>query len=113
MTDRKGTYLPVKLQALRHAHAQAAQHRCDQAARARSVHEVEVVAREELVFVEGARLEWRGGSAAFFLSLGCGFDRLFQLELALPVGDFVHELLDHEEAGVAADATAVWERTGR
>jgi hypothetical protein len=35
---------------------------------------------------------------------------LFLLEASFAFGDFVHELLDDEQAGVAADSAAIWGR---
>ena len=55
------------------------------------------MAGEELVFVEG-------------VAVGVGDAAFVALEAALAVGDFVHEALEDEKAGVASYAAAVWVR---
>src|SRR5690242_5866547 len=95
MTEEFVADAPVDFEALRHGHAQARQHDCDEAACAGAVHVVEVVTWQQLVLVKVVTCAaWHGP--------------ILLLQASLALGDFVHEALDDEQAGVASNAAAIW-----
>jgi hypothetical protein len=87
-------YLAVDFQTLGYCHAQPCQHNRYQTACACAVHEVEVVTGEKLILVE-------------YVSVGAGDSAFVALQAAFAFGDFVHETLEDEQAGVASDATTI------
>lgn len=84
----------VDLEALRDRHTKTRKHHRYQPARACAVHVVEVVTREQFALVEVLPCASRHRS-------------LFSLYASFAFRDFVHELLEDEQAGVASNTAAI------
>ena len=83
MSEQIIANLPVYVQALWDRHAKPRQHHGDEATRACSVHEIEIMAWEEFVFVKGLPCRARDRS-------------IFVLHSFFAFGDLVHEVFEDE-----------------